>query len=141
MSVSINKLKAAYIYRFIPFVKWESPNKVIPVSFQSESEVFTILSAMVKKKDKYDVKLAQHAQENSVLYLSCEQILSAEQVNEFQKKSILLISSCDGDVDKGVMINLVQIDGKLKFKINNTSAKKATLKISSQLLKLALVIK
>jgi hypothetical protein len=141
ITISENKLKAAYIYRFISFVKWEGANEIISVSIQDEKEILTALADMSKAKNKYNILSYEEVTPKSVLYLSCNEKILPEQLEDYQQKSILVISSCDGDIDNGVMINFTQINGKLKFKINNTSAIKARLKISSQLLKLALVVK
>jgi hypothetical protein len=142
-AVSENKLKAAYIHRFIPYIKHENTKKIKTILFQNASEnTIEIQKNLIKiSKDKYQVRELNLATPNSVIYLSCERVLAPQELIDYQSESILLISSCEDATSYGVMINFVQIKGKLKFKINNTSAIKAKLKISSQLLKLALEVK
>jgi hypothetical protein len=141
MSVAANKLKAAYIYRFISYIKWENPLKIIPVSIHSDSDIHETLSKMSIKKDKYDITRSEVIVPNSVVYLGCNLPLSKQNLKQYQDNSILTISSCENHVESGVIINFIEVEGKLKFKINNTSAATSKIKISSQLLKLALAVK
>ena len=140
VSISVDKLKAAYIFKFIPFITWEHGNTITLIGAQ-EDELLNSLNELVSKKENIRIfKYTKH-QNYSIVYLNCEHKLSQKELLEYQESSTLLISSCEGDIDNGVMINFVVVDEKLKFKINNTSAKNSKIKISSQLLKLALVVK
>jgi hypothetical protein len=53
-------------------------------------------------------------------------------------RPVLTIGEMNGFGDMGGVINLVVIDGKLRFKINRQLAERVGLRLSSQLLKLAL---
>jgi hypothetical protein len=53
---------------------------------------------------------------------------------------VLLVGEQDHFAREGGMINFVEVDNKVRFEINEAAAKKAGLKISSQLLKLATIV-
>ena len=53
---------------------------------------------------------------------------------------VLLVGEQDHFAREGGMINFVEVDQKVRFEINEAAAKKAGLKISSQLLKLATIV-
>ena len=55
-------------------------------------------------------------------------------------KAILIISDSEGLARKGTAINFVIIDDRLKFEMNLKAIQDAGLRISSQLLKLAIPV-
>ena len=55
-------------------------------------------------------------------------------------RNVLTVSDSPGLAERGVAINFVVVEGKLKFEINTMTLKKAGLRASSQLLKLATLI-
>ena len=56
-------------------------------------------------------------------------------------KHILIVTQGQQMTQKGAGINLVKIDGKQKFELSETILKNAGLKISNQLLPLAILVK
>jgi len=56
------------------------------------------------------------------------------------KKHILTISDVDSFIEVGGIVQFVTVGRKIKFKINNKSAQKAGIKISSKLLRLAIKV-
>jgi hypothetical protein len=61
-------------------------------------------------------------------------------VSSFSGSPVLLVGEQDRFAREGGMINFVEVDNKVRFEINEAAAKKAGLKISSQLLKLATIV-
>ena len=55
--------------------------------------------------------------------------------------SVLTISDTDGFIDSGGVIGLVYADNRIQFEVNLGAAQRAGLKIASQVLKIARVVK
>ena len=60
--------------------------------------------------------------------------------DQLQGKEVLIITEEKGMAQKGAAINIIEIDDKIRFELNENSIKHAGLKISSQLLSLAIKI-
>jgi len=54
---------------------------------------------------------------------------------------VLTVGDVDGFAEAGGMIGLINADNRVQFEINNEAAQRANLKISSQLLRLARLVK
>lgn len=76
-----------------------------------------------------------------VLLLCCPDAMPkaylSETIQALRDSSILIVGETEGFLEHGGMINLLMEDQKVRFEINNASAKQARLIISSQLLRLA----
>ena len=59
-------------------------------------------------------------------------------LEEVRGKPILTVGDTTGFLEAGVMMNLVEVGNKIRWEINRKPAKKAGLKMSSQLLRNAL---
>jgi YfiR/HmsC-like len=58
-----------------------------------------------------------------------------------KKASVLTIGEADGFLDRGGIINFVVAKNKVNFEINSAAAQRANLKLDTQLLKLAKLVK
>ena len=77
---------------------------------------------------------------HALLFCTCHSkpIHNIKQIIEALKGSpILTVGETDGFLESGGMINFLMKEEKIRFEINNTAAKKAKLRISSKLLRLA----
>ncbi|NJM94847.1 MAG: YfiR family protein [Cytophagales bacterium] len=54
--------------------------------------------------------------------------------------SVLLVSEREGLINRGSHINLVIVDGKMKFELNKQAVEAQQLKVSGSLLTLAIVV-
>jgi len=57
------------------------------------------------------------------------------------KAPVLTVGDSDGFAEGGGMIGLINADNRVQFEINNDAAQRANLKIGSQLLRLARLVK
>ena len=62
-------------------------------------------------------------------------------IEHIQQKNILTVGDKQGLARKGSVINFIVVNNKVQFEINTKSAERANLKISSQLLKIARIVK
>lgn len=67
--------------------------------------------------------------------------MSAYILQKVKHKNILTISDSKGFAYRGVAINFIIVKGKRKFEINTDAIDRAGLRVSSQLLKLAILVK
>jgi hypothetical protein len=151
------QVKAAFVYNFIKFVTWPENTdkqtesvKIAIVGKDPFGDKFKpILKKTVKNKKidlvKYpdfdkisDSDLLEQCQ---VIFICKSETQNAQKIIEsVAGKSILVISEVDKFADLNGMIGFVKKDNKIRFEINLNAVKAANLKISSQLLKLALKV-
>lgn len=144
------QIKAAFLYNFVKFVQWPTQAYAGPAS----PIVIGVLGENVfgdeLQKAIQDKVIAHHPlqvkQFDSVTEVTNCQVLfiSASEKKRFPEilgalrgKSILTVGESSEFLRDGGMINFVLVDLRIRFQINNESARKAGLIISSDLLNLA----
>ncbi len=146
------EVKAAYVYNFAKFVEWP------PESFSRDDVPLTICilggdpfgSAMnaIKRKTVGSRKVAvkqvsdvQEAKGCHVLFVSASEEDRLQQtLDSLGHAGVLTISDMRKFAQTGGMINFIIRDDKVRFAINAGAARRAGLKISSQLLSLAVTV-
>lgn len=150
-SSSEYRFKAVFLYRLVRWVTWPTSNlsktsKTLTIGivgkdpFGREIDALTKLKRIkgrqivIKRFPKVvDIKKTQ------VLFVS--RSLSQAEVDQVikrgHKESILIVGEKNDFVDQAGMISLLIQKNKLKFEVNTVSIKKAKLKVSSQILKMA----
>lgn len=143
--------KAAFIYNFTKFIEWsESPkSNEFTICVLKDSPIIEPLKqiASSKKVSEKKINVVVLKSENdtkdcSILFIP--NTIPADKVSQiiknFEEKNTLIICEKKGSLNRGAAINFILKDDKIKFEINRKSLDKANLKISSQLLKLAVKI-
>jgi hypothetical protein len=147
------QLKAAFVYNFIKFVDW--PGAVLPETSDTISvcvlgeeafaEGFDTLKDKTVKGKKLAVRRLEQVKDADgchVLFISSSADKRAPQVLQtLQSASVLTVGEMDRFPQLGGIINFVVERNKLRFEINVSSAERARLKLSSQLLSLAKVVR
>lgn len=148
-------VKLAFIYKMIIYVKW--PEGVFskpddPVVFcilgknPFKSAAKTVKNRTVKGKQiiTKEIGSLRGVSSCNVLFVSQSEERSLGRVlksPELEKSSILTIADMEDFSKKGGMISLIKEDRRVRFEINTEAVEKASIKISSQLLKLAKIVK
>ncbi len=144
------KLKAAYIYNFTMYIEWEPSvrrNEFI-IGVIDSSPIFQPLEEMAKteKVNGKKIIIRKYTKLDEigfchVLFIprDCKFSLADILVLNDLKKA-LTISEKAGYAKKGTAINFIEVNNKLKFEINPNALNSAGIKVSSQLLKLAIII-
>ncbi len=147
------RVKAAFLYNFTKFVKWPenafanaaSPIKICILGdspFGSSLEAIENKTAGGRKFVIFETKSVDDIDDCHVLFISNgsekEFFNSIERILE---KNILTVADKQGLAQKGSVINFTVVNNKVQFEINTKSAERANLKISSQLLKIARIVK
>lgn len=147
-----NEVKAAFIFNFLKFVEW--PKEAF---FKSKSQLKICLveeSELCEKVTLIDGKMAgqrlikvEKPGEKS-LCSDCQVLVicsgKADRIKRhlerFKGRPVLTIGDSENFTQLGGMIGLTKISGKVRFLINLKEAEASGLKISSQLLKLAVEV-
>ena len=147
------EIKAAFLYNFIKFIDW--PAQALPES--SDTMTICVLGedpfgeAIESIKDKpakgkrLSVRRIQGVKELTACHVlfvgSSEEKRLPQVMQSVQGLSVLTVGEMDEFVRQGGIINFVIEKNKVRFQINVDNASRAGLKLSSQLLSLAKVVR
>jgi uncharacterized protein DUF4154 len=146
------KVKAAFIHKFIKYVKWpanklKSSDKLFSIGVIGNNKIFKYLKIITKniliknlhvKVEKVNVISSKNYH---ILFISQVPPANLKDILSIAKdKSILTISDVDGYAEKGVMVNFYKAGHFTRFKINIKSVKRSDIYISSKLLKISKII-
>jgi hypothetical protein len=144
------QIKAAIIFNFAKFVEWPTAalpqaNSPIIIGVLGENPFGDNLEKIMGNKTVEDHPLvirqfqsAAEAVKSHVLFISTsEKEKLPTTLKTLAGNSVLTVSEMENFNEKGGMIGFVMEGTKIRFKINNETATKAGLKISSKLLSFA----
>jgi hypothetical protein len=145
------QMKAAFLYNFARFVEWP-PDAFAPTSDSlivgliGEDPFGVVLDQTLGDKLLHDKKVVvrrfqriESVVECHILFISAsEEPRLGEIMKALNGASVLTVGDLDGFVERGGIIGFRKQDKKVRFEINADVAKRVGLKISSQLLKLAI---
>jgi len=142
--------KAAFLFRFIEYIDWEKNSKSATFNFavlgHSPITEQILIIAEEEKINKKKIKVAEYEtidepDSYNLLFVSENSTVPIEDViSKFAGKPVLIVAEKEGYAKKGAHINFFISDNKLKFEINQKAANKAGIKISSQLLRHAVIV-
>jgi hypothetical protein len=146
------QVKAAFVYNFIKFVQWPPESFVTtssPISIcvfgrdPLEEALYSLegKSAQGRGLSVRRISGLGEADRCQVLYLGRSEREMVGNILKGLKVGMLTIGDMQPFADSGGMINFVMVDNRVSFEINVEAAEKARLKISSQLLRLARIVK
>lgn len=145
------EVKAAFIHNVAKFVDWP----ITPATSEGflrfcvlgpdvfghaievlkDKQIRNVTWQVIAANGKTDLK------ECRVLFISGAEPGSLKRILDSVKSSpVLTIGDTEGYAELGVIVNFYLEEGKVRFEINAEAAKRAGLKMSSQLLKLARIV-
>lgn len=145
-----SSLKAAFLFNFTHFIEWDDdifPNEFL-IGVVGNSLIDDPLEEIAKTRKVNNKKIliryyksAEDVEKCNILFISksCRIPLS-EFLEKPELKKTLIVGEKEEFAQNGAGINFVIVDKKLKFEVNKKSLDEAGLKISAQLLKLAIII-
>ncbi len=146
--ISESTIKALFIYNFTKYVEWpvEKDHGHIIIGFYGHSPIIDELKKVcVNKKIKdREVEIRQandvyEAENCDIFFIPRGESGDFTYLNEqLQGKAVLIVTEEKGFGQKGAAINIIEKDDKIRFELNEASIKRAGLKISSQLIALAI---
>lgn len=140
------QIKAMFIFNFTKYVEWpETPDAdVFSIGILGESEISEPLEriSVQKKVGNKKIVIKKITLDNedfcNIVIVSKSRLNKLEQVEKkYAGRGILIISD---ESPRSAAINLVTRDNKVRFEINQSLAKSGGVKISSQLLTLAVTV-
>ncbi len=145
---SAASVEAVYLYRFTGYVAWPAEAMAHPsfaIAVLGDDEVAEALTRVIK--DRSIGKLpATVRRARSVRDVGDAQMVYIgeayrgdlhELIASLQRHPVLIVTDEADALGAGSMVNFVIADGKVRFEVSLTSATRAGLKISSQLLAVA----
>lgn len=147
------RLKSAFIYNFTRFIEWPPSSEQIPpepfrIGFLGADvfgeEIDGLFGKMVGDRplsiQRYPI-WDDHAAECEILFIAgSENERLPEVLHQLEGKPVLTVGDTGFYSARGVMINFFMENNKVRFKINLKKAREAGFKISSRLLKLAVIL-
>lgn len=134
-----------YIYNFAKYIQWPNPGTELIIGVSGGNpEIMEALEKMAYLKSTPELKLIVRKVQSPGDVAACH-ILYVPQT-ESSKAGIyaartdggrLIVTEGEGMLQKGGMINFVLVGKKLRYEINREALEKAGLKVSSQLVGLA----
>jgi hypothetical protein len=148
-----NEVKSAYLYNFGKFVEWPAKatgvGEFFPICALGDDNLGSTLETTIageringKKVLVKRVARPQDAVSCRILFISSsEQNHIKEILAALDNTSVLTVSDMPQFTRRGGMIQFVVEANKVRFEVNLTSAERAGLTLSSQLLKVAIDVK
>jgi hypothetical protein len=142
------EIKAAYLYNFIKYVDWPSYGDTITIGVLGGNPFGTALAPLNGKIVKgrrlliKELDSVREAQKCQIIFVSSSEKQRLQEIFENLKFArVLTVGETDGFATSGGMINFVEENNKVHFEINADAARRTGLTISSELLKLAKLVK
>lgn len=141
-------LKAAFIYKFTKYIDWgNTVSNTFTIAVIGNSPVYTSLRKIARTKTVGHKKIAvlhfnspDDITPCNIIFISANSYFSLPNVLARIDKGTLTISEEPGFADLGTAFNFILDHDKLKFEANINSINEEGLKVSSQLLKLAIIV-
>jgi hypothetical protein len=143
-------IKAMFIYNFTKYIDWppdQKENFTIAILGQSEVGNDMLHIASNKKVNNKHIIIKNIQQINGdenyeILFIpesEKDKLKNAAEI--LQGKGVLLITESKNMAQQGSCINIISLDGKFRFELNENAIRKQGLKVSHQLLTLAIIVK
>jgi uncharacterized protein DUF4154 len=142
------EIKAAYLYNFIKYVDWPSYGDTITIGVLGANPFGSALAPLNGKSVKgrrltiKQVDSLRDAQKCQIIFVSSSERARLQEIFDNLKPArVLTVGEMQGFANGGGIINFVEENNKVRFEINPEAARQAGLSISSELLKLAKLVK
>jgi hypothetical protein len=148
------ELKAAFLFNFTKYVKWPErafadEHSPIVIAVVGTDPFGHALDDVVREKSvggrKFDVrrfKTVDDLDACHLLFVAPSESARLSKIREhYTGEATLLVGDTDHFAGRGGAIGFYIEDKKIRFEINTDATKRATLDLSSQLLKLARIVK
>ena len=144
------RLKAAFLLNFARFVEWPPANfsentTPLAVGILGEDPFGSILDQTLEGEEAQGRGLLVHRGRALEELPPCHVIFICrseekdlpEILARLRQRGVLTISEVDGFTEMGGMINFIEENQRIRFEVNQDTAEREALKISSKLLRLA----
>ncbi|MFA5140813.1 MAG: YfiR family protein [Elusimicrobiota bacterium] len=146
-----DKVKTAFLYKFTKYIRWPEggPADDFRIAVIGESGILGPLRELARERladgRKIRVERLRNVDEIGPCHILFIASTERERLREILKKAepkgVLTVGDGKGFAAEGVVVNFVIVDGRVRFEISRRAAGRSGLEISSQLLKLAILVK
>lgn len=145
-------IKAAYLYNFAKFVEWPprsfttdgDPLRICVIGDNPFGDALTSLGGKAVGSHAVAVQvLPAHSEAPGchIVFINRSQQLRLKTLlTVFSKRPVLTVSDIEDFAQQGGVIGLIEVEQRIHFTINLAAMRRAGLKLSSQLLKLAIIV-
>ena len=144
------KLKALYVYNFTKYIEWPASYKQgdFVIGILGDSPLFKELNTMAqtKKAGNQTIQVQKYSAASSIgrchmlILPPAKGATIGDAVKRIQGNSTLVIGEQNGLATRGAGINFVVLNNKQKYELNKSNIEKYNLKVSSNLLSLAILV-
>ncbi|NIA02651.1 MAG: DUF4154 domain-containing protein [Planctomycetia bacterium] len=147
------RVKAAYLYQFTKFVEWpdkEFPDSKTPIRicvlgrnpFGESLDDFSSKTSQDRTLVVEYLASFQEIQRCHIVFISQSEKKYLSQILQLIEYSpVLTVSDMEGFAQRGGIIGLVIVRGKIRFEINSDASNHAGVKLSSKLLEVATLVR
>jgi hypothetical protein len=147
------QIKIAFLYNFVKFVDW--PTEVLPESGDTISfcvlsddpvyEALETLEGKTVKGRRLTIRRVDAVKDVAACHVAffgfTEEKRLPQVMRGLEGSSVLTVGEIDRFAQSGGIINLVVVNNKVRFEINVDRAERARLKLGSQLLSVATIVR
>ena len=136
-------VKAMFIFNFTKYIDWSTiqTNSEFVISVYGNSEITTYLEKIAIRKNVNEkqiiikkVKTFNEAIGSQIIFIPQKSLADISELSgKYKLKCGLIISEGDGAIEKGSHINLLNIQGKIRFELNETALKADKVHYSKEL--------
>ncbi len=120
-NAQVPKLQSIFIYNFTKYIEW-------PASYTSGNFIIGVLGQSPLTKELNNLSKTKKVLNQPIV------------INKFKNISTLIITEKKGMAKQGAGINFVIVNNKQKFELNKANISKYNLKVSPNLINLAILV-
>jgi hypothetical protein len=143
--------KALFVYHFTKYVEWpiEKRDSKFVIGIFGKTDILNDLMKITSNKlvDKKEISIEtisdpEKVNACNIVYIPNDNIEELKNIAKQTKNNgVLIVTETVDACTKGSIINIIKKNSRMVFEINTAAATEAKLKVSDQLLALAIVIK
>jgi len=145
----LHEIHVAFINNFMKYIQWPSDGQSeFVIGVLGNDDVYNTLKNWYDGKAKGAQKISVKKLSSAAEASSCSLVYLGRNKNrDFDEikaavtgKHVLTVTDSSNLGSKGSCVNFREVDGKLKFELNQAALEASSLKVSSQLTSIAIVI-
>ena len=150
VSAQKEKYHSIFIYNFTKYIKWpdNSSSSSFVIGVLGSSPIKKDLSALAQSKQvngkKIEIKEFSSVEDTwdcQILYVSADESSNISAILAATRdENVLIIANAHGMVQQGAAINFIEVDGKIKFEMNEQNVESRGLRVAGSLVSLAILV-